>query len=117
MSSPTPIHSDEKMKEIASQLERLHGGGGGGSLGGDGGDGGMNERIAKLEANVGHIQTDISQLRSEFSGLRSDIGDVRSTLAAISAKLDSKVDYKWLTIYIMGIVAVILREEIAALFG
>jgi hypothetical protein len=85
--------------------------------GGGGGDDGMSERIARLEASVGHIQADITQLRSDVSGLKSDIGDVKSTLAAMSAKLDSKVDYKWLTIYIMGIVAVILREEIAALFG
>lgn len=69
--------------------EHLKGGGGDGTFDG------MEARIAKLE---------------------TDVTDIRVTLARIEAKLDSKIDYKWLTIYVLGIVAVVLRNEIAAFF-
>ena len=65
-----------------------------------GGDGGDNDM---LEKRVGKIE--------------SDLTDIKVELAKISAKLDSKVDYKWLTIYVLGIVAVIMRSEIAAFFA
>lgn len=68
-------------------LRKIEGGGGGGSS--------VDQRIAKLEG---------------------DVTDIRITLARIEAKLDSKVDYKWLTVYVLGIVAVILRNEIIAMF-
>ncbi|MBL3587428.1 hypothetical protein JMM61_18955 [Rhodovulum sulfidophilum] len=41
--------------------------------------------------------------------LQSDMTDVKAALARIEAKLD----YKWLTVYVFGIIAVIMRSEIA----
>lgn len=58
-------------------------------------DGGMEQRVASLE---------------------KDMTDVKVALARIEAKLDSKIDYKWLTVYVLGLAAVILRAEIASLF-
>lgn len=67
-----------------------------------GNSGGMDHRITRLEAATDTMQRDIS--------------DIRTTLARIEAKLESKVDYKWMTLYVLGIVAAIMKDEIIALF-
>jgi len=53
-------------------------------------------------------------MEQRVTKLEQDLSEIRVTLARIDAKLDSKIDYKWLTIYVLGIVAVIMRSEIAA---
>jgi hypothetical protein len=72
------------------------------SGGGDGTFDGMEHRIGRLETQMDRVL--------------SELTDIKVLIASVDAKLDSKVDYKWLTVYILGIVAVILRDEILALF-
>jgi hypothetical protein len=52
-------------------------------------------------------------MERRFEKIEGDLVDLKVLLARIEAKLDSKIDYKWLTLYVLGIVAVVLREEIA----
>lgn len=52
--------------------------------------------------------------QAQVDRLQSDMTDVKAALARIEAKLDSKIDYKWLTVYVLGIIAVIMRSEIAS---
>lgn len=80
-----------------TQDARLKGGGGGGTLEG------MEQRINRLEDDMKEV--------------RKDLVDIKVSLARIEGTLASKVDYKWLTVYVAGIVAVIMREEIRALFA
>ncbi|MFC4731764.1 hypothetical protein [Salipiger abyssi] len=70
-------------------------------------DGGEPPGFEMLEKRVENLEKDMREVKS-------DLTDIKVTLATISAKLDSKVDYKWLTIYVLGIVAVVLRHEIMA---
>lgn len=79
-------HSDQSLANFHS--EPHDNGKGGGPPGGDG----MERRFEKIEG---------------------DLVDLKVSLARIEAKLDSKIDYKWLTLYVLGIIAVVLREEIA----
>lgn len=60
------------------------------------------------------LEMRVSNLESDMRQVRNDLNDIKVELAKISAKLDSKIDYKWLTVYVLGIVAVIMRSEIAA---
>lgn len=57
-----------------------------------------------------------NDLERRVDKLDNDMVDIKVALARIEAKLDGKVDYKWLTVYVLGIAALILREEIARLF-
>lgn len=70
--------------------------------GGDGTFDGMEQRIGRLETKMDSVEGRLTS--------------IEVALARIEAKLDSKIDYKWLTVYVLGIVAVIMRNEIAALF-
>lgn len=76
--------------------ETLKGGGGGGTFDP------MEARVSRLESKMDRVEDRLTS--------------IEVTLARIDAKLDSKVDYKWLTVYVLGIVAVIMRSEIASLF-
>lgn len=58
----------------------------------------------------------IGRLEGQMDRVLSELTDIKVSIGRIDAKLDSKVDYKWLTVYVLGIVAVIMRTEIAALF-
>jgi hypothetical protein len=58
----------------------------------------------------------IKPLEDGMAEIRRDLTDIKVTLAEIKTELRHKIDYKWLTIYVLGIIAVVLREEIAALF-
>ena len=62
------------------------------------------------------IEQRVGRLESQMDRALSDLTDIKVAIARVDAKLDSKVDYKWLTVYILGIAAVILREEILNLF-
>lgn len=93
VSFPNFDHLSDDFERAAAPLKS---GGGGGTFDG------MEARVGQLERSVDRIQTDVT--------------DIRVSLARIEAKLDSKVDYKWLTIYVLGIVAVVLRNEIMAFF-
>jgi hypothetical protein len=91
----------------------------------------MNERLARLRQATetqslrtggggpydGDMERRIGNLENDMREVRSDLTGIKVQLAKIDAKLDSKIDYKWLTIYVLGIIAVVLRNEIAALFG
>jgi len=78
-----------QIDDLQKRNEPSHSGGGGG------GSDMLENRVAKIE---------------------TDLTDIKVELAKISTKLDAKIDYKWLTVYVLGIVAVIMRAEIAALF-
>jgi flavin reductase (DIM6/NTAB) family NADH-FMN oxidoreductase RutF len=90
------IHDFPTSDAIRQASERLKSGGGGGT------SDGMEQRIGRLE--------------TKMDGVEGRLTSIEVALARIEAKLDSKVDYKWLTIYVLGIVAVIMRNEIASLF-
>ncbi|MBO9398759.1 hypothetical protein J7400_18965 [Shimia sp. R9_2] len=84
-------------EELQKELQVLRGGGDGPY------DGGMEARVEKLEASVERISDRLTS--------------IEVSLARIDAKLDSKIDYKWLAVYVFGIIAVVLRSEIASLFS
>jgi len=71
---------------------------------GGGGDNfdGMEKRIDKLDAAV--------------DSLRKDLTDIKVMLARMEADLSHKIDYKWMSAYVIGLAMLMLREEIAALF-
>lgn len=77
--------------------------------GGEPPGGNMEPRIAKLEAQMDAARDDLRSLKDSAS-------DLKAGMARIDAKLDSKIDYKWMTLYVLGIVAVIMREEIIGWF-
>ena len=83
-----------------------HGSGGGGSD--------LESRVSVLENNVEHIKAGITDVKSDIRDIKSDMVDIKVMLATNSAKLDDKVGYKWMVLYVLGIIAVILRSEIAA---
>ncbi len=114
-SDPTPIRDaqameDARAKVAEKELEHLKGGGGGGTFDG------MEPRIAKLEAQMEAARSDLGDLKSRAETASKDLSDIKTALARIEAELRHRVDYKWLTVYVLGIAALILREEIAALF-
>jgi len=88
---------NRSLDEMRATVQSLHSGPGGPY------DGDMERRITRLEDDMREV--------------KSDLTGIKVQLAKIDAKLDSKIDYKWLTIYVLGIIAVVLRNEIAALFG
>ena len=83
-------------KEMRQTIADLKRGGGGGTYDS------MEARVARLEGKLDRVEDRLSS--------------IEVMLARIDAKLDSKVDYKWLTVYVLGIVAVIMRSEIASFF-
>lgn len=95
-SNISPIRSDAEQSAALDRIARQRGDGSGG-----GGD--MEARFSRVEG--------------ELNDLRKDMTEVKVTLARIEATLSSKVDYKWMTAYVLGIAALVLREEIARLFG
>ncbi|MDD9738453.1 hypothetical protein PVW47_01525 [Marinovum sp. SP66] len=56
----------------------------------------------------------LGRLESKMDKVDDRLVSIETALARIDAKLDAKIDYKWLTVYVLGIVAVIMRSEIAA---
>ncbi len=89
------------------------------TLKGDGGGGtfdGMEPRIAKLEVQMDAARDDLRSLKAASESLKDSVSELKATVARIDAKLDSKIDYKWMTVYVLGIVAVIMREEIIGWF-
>ena len=64
----------------------------------------------------GPMEARVSRIEDKMDRVEDRLTTIEVTLARIDAKLDSKVDYKWLTIYVLGIAAVIMRSEIASLF-
>lgn len=70
----------------------------------------MDGRMDRLEAQVGRLENRMDKVSDHLNS-------IEVTLATINAKLDAKIDYKWLTVYVLGIVAVIMRSEIAAFFA
>lgn len=69
-----------------------------------------------LAATVARLEDDMKEVKSDLRSLRDSMSKIEVQLATISAKLDSKIDYKWMTIYVLGIVAVIMREEVISWF-
>lgn len=62
----------------------------------------------------GNMEKRLDRLETKFDGLEERLTRIEVSLAKIDAKLDSKIDYKWLTVYVLGIIAVIMRSEIAS---
>ncbi len=85
------------LAEAYRQLENLPKGGGGGTYDG------MEARVARLETKMDKVEERLTS--------------IEVLLARIDAKLDSKIDYKWLTVYVLGIIAVIMRNEISTWLG
>lgn len=83
-----------ELEKLQEHMERLKSGGGGGTFNP------MEARVTRLEGKLDKVE--------------DRLASIEATLARIDAKLDSKIDYKWLTVYVLGIVAVIMRNEIAA---
>jgi hypothetical protein len=69
-----------------------------------------------MEQRVKRLEDDMKDMRADMRAVRDDMSAVKVHLATIAAKLDSKIDYKWMTIYVLGIVAVIMRDEIVGWF-
>lgn len=88
------VHDSQRDWELKSPEAPAHGGNGGG---------GMDYRVNKLE--------------DEMKAVRSDLTDIKVTLARIETELGHKISYKWMALYIAGLAAIILRTEIASLFG
>lgn len=63
-----------------------------------------------LEHRIGNLETDMREVKK-------DLTEIRVVLARIEAELGHKVSYKWLALYVLGLAAIILRSEIAALFS
>ncbi|TJZ85806.1 hypothetical protein [Paracoccus hibiscisoli] len=70
-----------------------------------------------MDARVDRLVEDMKEVKADLRSYREDMSAIKIQLARMEGKLDSKIDYKWLTVYVLGIVAVILREEIASLFS
>lgn len=81
-------------QKIQEDLARLKNSDGGGTFDG------MEARVARLETKMDKVE--------------DRLNSIEVLLARIDAKLDSKIDYKWLTVYVLGIIAVVMRNEIAA---
>jgi hypothetical protein len=64
------------------------------SNGGNGGGDGTNERVARLESDVGHIRTGIEDIKSDVRSIRdsgakaSDVQDVRNDMREIRTSID-----------------------------
>src|SRR5690606_15839716 len=56
-----------------------------------------------LAATVVRLEDDMKEVKSDLRSLRDSMSKIEVQLATISAKLDSKIDYKWMTIYVLGI--------------
>jgi len=69
--------------------------------GGNGGGGGMLERIAVLEAEVGHIKTDISEIKQDFREVKKDLKDLAVALAGVNTSISLA---KWLVPVLVSIV-------------
>ena len=65
---------------------------------------------------IERLEDDMREVKADLKSLGRDMSDIKTQLAVISAKLDGKIDYKWMSIYVLGIVAVIMREEIVGWF-
>lgn len=83
--------------------------------GGWGGDG-MEPRIAKLEADVGHIQTDLIDIKADMRDMKKELSQVAKLVARIDGKLNSKVNYQWFIGFLFGLATLIMHEEIFSLF-
>ena len=68
----------------------------------------MEARVAKLEATVDAIKSDVSDLKSTLSRVQTDVAEMKGEVRHL-------VSHKWLALYIAGLAALILRNEIAAL--
>ena len=51
-------------------------------LGGNGGGGNMGARLAKLEANMEHVQTDCVDIKADLRSVRDKITDIKDSIAA-----------------------------------
>lgn len=99
MSNPSP----DMLEQRRATLRSLTGGGGG-------------PTYDPMDARVERLESDAHELRAEMRSLRDAVGGVAQAVARMEGKLDAKVDYKWMTVYVLGIVAALLKDEIIALF-
>ncbi|MFV1644913.1 hypothetical protein VWZ82_12895 [Phaeobacter sp. JH20_41] len=100
MSNPRP--------EFAVYESTLKSGSGGGTFDG------MEARVSRLESQVDKVEERLTSIEVTLARIEAKLDGKVDT---IIATLRSKIDYKWITVYFLGIVAVILRSEIAAIFN
>lgn len=91
--------ADRTMQELLQAAQDLKSGDGGGN------SGGMEERLAKLEAHMEHVQTDVSNMTS-------DMKSVRDRLIALEVKVDHLPTKGFTVMALLACLAVI-----AALIG
>jgi len=63
------------------------------------------------------MEARVSRLEGKIDKVEERLTSIEVSLARIDTKLDSKIDYKWLSIYILGLAALVLRQEILAFFN
>ncbi|MFC7378236.1 hypothetical protein [Brevundimonas sp. GCM10030266] len=79
----------QRSADLLSQMQRLQTGGGGGT------SDGMEPRVAKLEADVGHILTTLSDLKAGQGAASKDLTDLKvgqTELKTTVGHLPSKED-------------------------
>lgn len=79
----------------------------------DGGEppgGNMEARVARLEADMEYVKRDVADIKT-------DIRDVRDRLTTLEERAKHLVTHRWLALYVVGLAALIVREEIIALFA
>ena len=51
----------------------------------------MDDRVAKLESDVGHIRSDISRIEGDVREIRGDVKDLRGDIADLRTQLKDEV--------------------------
>lgn len=59
----------------------------------------------------------VANLENDMREVKKDLTDIKVLLAEIKTELNHKISYKWLSLYVVGLAALILRAEIATLFN
>lgn len=52
----------------------------------------VEERVARLEANVEHIRSDISEMKTDIRGIRGEMKDIRGEMKEMDLRLSAKID-------------------------
>lgn len=91
-------------KELQDQVQNLKSGSGGGMFG-------------DMEARVTRIESKMDKVEERLTSIEVLLARIDGRFDSINAKLDSKIDYKWMLFAVFAICALILREEIKALLS
>ncbi|WP_345245766.1 hypothetical protein [Pigmentiphaga soli] len=75
----------------------------------------IDERLSRIEVDVGLLKNDVGALKSDVGSLKSDVGSIRATLAGLDAKMDiasirSAMEkghtdiYKWIASIVISVI-------------